>query len=307
MRIRRDMRRPSRCGTPSLLPHTRRRVEIASWPSVWPMAMRPGMRDKHALPHCAPPTMPRRAALPLALAAALALAAFTAAARQVAVPKGTAAPAPQSITNLPRIDVRAYDWRRYVAAKLKHQMAEVAGTKITVTKKTTVIHLDLQPAVIGNNLQQLLARAPGVLVSQQPTPTQFNLSYRGLGNPQESEYVLVMQDGVPLESDWIGFPTLYAMPLSSSIADIQLIRGGASLLYGPEPAPVINMVSKRPKPGTPLSISTEQVIGDHGLYSTYNVLEGSAGKWTYRADAGYVRSDGTRKNAQSQIDRKSVV
>ncbi|HJP98055.1 MAG TPA: TonB-dependent receptor [Rhodanobacteraceae bacterium] len=196
---------------------------------------------------------------------------------------------------------KPYDWRKYVKAKLKHQMSEVSGTEITVTKKTTVTHLDLQPTVIGNNLQQLFARSPGVLVSQQPTPTQFNLGYRGLGNPQESEYVLVMQDGIPLESDWIGFPTLYAMPFSQSIADIQLIRGGASLLYGPEPAPVINLVSKRPKPGAPFSMSTEQVIGDHGLYSTYNVLEGSAGRWTYRADAGYVRSDGTRQNAQSQM------
>ena len=259
------------------------------------------MRDKHALPHCAPPTMPRRATLPLALAAALTLAAFTASARQVAAPTGTAAPAPQSITDLPRIDVHAYDWRRYVAAKLKHQMAEVAGTKITVTKKTTVIHLDLQPAVIGNNLQQLLARAPGVLVSQQPTPTQFNLSYRGLGNPQESEYVLVMQDGIPLESDWIGFPTLYAMPLAQSLSEVQLIRGGSSLLYGPEPAPVINLVTQRPQPGTPFSASTEQVVGNHGLYSTYNVLEGSHGAWTFRADAAYVRSAGTRPNAQSQM------
>ncbi len=205
---------------------------------------------------------------------------------------------------LPTVHVKGrqpYDWRKYVAAKLKHQMAEVSATEITVTKKTTVTHLDLQPAVIGNNLQQLFVRSPGVLVTQQPTPTQFNLNYRGLGNPQESEYVLVMQDGIPLESDWIGFPTLYAMPLAQSISDIQLIRGGSSLLYGPEPAPVINMVSKRPKPGTPLHASTEQVFGGHGLYSTYNVLEGSAGKWTYRLDAGYVRSDGTRPNAQSQM------
>ncbi|TAM97672.1 MAG: Plug domain-containing protein, partial [Rhodanobacteraceae bacterium] len=175
---------------------------------------------------------------------------------------------------LPTIDVKGkkpYDWRKYVAAKLLHQMSEVSGTEITVTKKTTVTHLDLQPTVVGNNLTQLFARSPGVLVSQQPTPTQFNLSYRGLGNPQESEYVLVMQDGIPLEADWIGFPTLYAMPLSQSIADIQLIRGGSSLLYGPEPVPVINMVSRRPKPGTPFYSSTEQVIGDHGLYSTYNV------------------------------------
>ncbi|BFI96205.1 MAG: hypothetical protein RSP_17150 [Rhodanobacter sp.] len=239
--------------------------------------------------------MPRRAALPLALSTALALVASTAKAQQ------TTATAPRSVTDLPRVDVRGDDWRVYVAAKLRHQMAEVAGTKITVTKKTTVTHLDLQPTVIGNNLQQLLARSPGVLVSQQPTPTQFNLSYRGLGNPQESEYVLVMQDGIPLESDWIGFPTLYAMPLAQSLDEVQLIRGGSSLLYGPEPAPVINLTTKRPTPGTPFSASTEQVVGAHGLYSTYNVLEGSRGAWTFRLDAAYVRSDGTRPNAQSQM------
>src|SRR6185312_7378180 len=244
----------------------------------------------------------RPAALPfavsLALFAPLALAQQTDDA-QFAPPQEA-----QSTQTLPTINVKGtkpYDWRKYLAAKLKHQMSEVSDTQITVTKKATVTHLDLQPTAVGNNLTQLFARSPGVLVSEQPTPTQFNLSYRCLGNPQESEYVLVMQDGIPLESDWIGFPTLYAMPFSHSIADIQLIRGGSSLLYGPEPAPVINMVSKRPKPGTPLTISTEQVIGSHGLYSTYNVLEGSAGKWTYRADAGYVRSDGTRQNAQSQM------
>ncbi len=207
----------------------------------------------------------------------------------------------QQATDLAPVDVRANDWRQYIKAKLKHQMAEVSGTEITVTKKATVTHLDLQPTVIDNNLDQLLVRSPGIQVTQQPTPTQFNLSYRGLGNPQESEYVLVLRDGVPLASDWIGFPTLYAMPLAQSIADVQLIRGGSSLLYGPEPAPVVNLVSKRPEPGAPLSASTEQVFGNHGLYSTYNVIQGSSGNWTFRADAAYVRSDGTRPNADSQL------
>ena len=204
----------------------------------------------------------RPAVLPFALS--LALFAPLAIAQQAADAQSAPQQQDPSTQTLPTINVKGkkpYDWRKYVAAKLKYQMAEVSDTAITVTKKATVTHLDLQPTIVGNNLQQLFARSPGVLVSQQPTPTQFNLSYRGLGNPQESEYVLVMQDGIPLESDWIGFPTLYAMPFSSSIADIQLIRGGASLLYGPEPAPVINMVSKRPKPGTPFSLSTEQEIG----------------------------------------------
>jgi Fe(3+) dicitrate transport protein len=246
---------------------------------------------------------PRYAVLPLALA--ISLASSVALAQQVVAPTAPpidhARPGQRSATDLPRVQVNANDWRKYLKAKLVHQLSEVDGSRITVTKKATVMHLDLQPTVIANNLDQLLARSPGVLVSQQPTPTQFNLSYRGLGNPQESEYVLVMQDGIPLESDWIGFPTLYAMPLAQSLSDVELIRGGSSLLYGPEPAPVINLVSRRPAADAPLSFTTEQVVGDHGLYSTYNTLEGSHGAWSFRADMAYVRSDGTRANAGSQI------
>jgi Fe(3+) dicitrate transport protein len=248
-------------------------------------------------------SFPRPAVLPLALAISLASGATLA--QQVEAPAeaqiDTAKPVQQPATDLQRIQVNANDWRKYLKAKLVHQLSEVDGTQITVTKKATVTHLDLQPTVINNNLDQLLARSPGVLVSQQPTPTQFNLSYRGLGNPQESEYVLVMQDGIPLEGDWIGFPTLYAMPLTQSLSDVQLIRGGSSLLYGPEPAPVINLISRRPAADAPLSFTTEQVVGNHGLYSTYNTFEGSSGPWSFRADTAYVGSDGTRANAGSQM------
>jgi Fe(3+) dicitrate transport protein len=234
----------------------------------------------------------------LPLAAVLSLATLAVQAQQTTDSPATP---PRKATNLAPVDVSAESWRATLKAKLEHLLPEVDGSKITVTKKTTVTHLAEQPTVIDNNLDQLLVRSPGVQVSQQPTPTQFNLSYRGLGNPQESEYVLVMQDGIPLESDWIGFPTLYAMPLTHSLSDVELIRGGSSLLYGPEPAPVINLVSRRPKPGAPFSATSEQVVGNHGLYSTYNAVEGSSGRWTYRADAGYVRSDGSRPNAGSQM------
>ncbi|MEO6799198.1 MAG: Plug domain-containing protein, partial [Rhodanobacter sp.] len=142
--------------------------------------------------------MSRHVLLPLA--AALSLAAHAARAQQTGTESSDAAP--QKATNLAPVDVNAQAWRETVKAKLEHMLPEVDATRITVTKKTTVTHLADQPTVIGNNLDQLLVRSPGVQVSQQPTPTQFNLSYRGLGNPQESEYVLVMQDGIPLESDW---------------------------------------------------------------------------------------------------------
>jgi Fe(3+) dicitrate transport protein len=189
------------------------------------------------------------------------------------------------------------DWK----AKLDHIMSEVSGTQITVTKKATVIKLEQQPPVENNDLQEELVKAPGLLITEQHTPGQFNFSYRGLGNPQESEFVTVLMDGVPLMSDWIGFPTLYYLPLPQAVSEIQLIRGGSSLLYGPEPAPAINFVTKHPEPGSPWHFYTEQVGGPNGLYSTYNVLQEAMGPVEFRLDGGYVRSDGQRDHSDYDL------
>jgi Fe(3+) dicitrate transport protein len=180
--------------------------------------------------------------------------------------------------------------------KLEHIMREVSGTQITVTKKATVIQLDKQAPNQGNNNQELFTKAPGLIVSEQQNPGQFNYSYRGLGNPQESEYTLFLQDGLPLMAEWIGFPTLYYQPVPQSISEIQFIRGGSSLLYGPEPAPAINFVTKHPVPGTPWSSYFEQVGGPYGFYNSYASVQEAAGPLEFRADADYQTSDGQRDN-----------
>ena len=191
--------------------------------------------------------------------------------------------------------------RENTPEKLDHIMPEVDGTKITVTKKTSVTKLDLLPTIEDNNQRQLFSRTPGVFVSEQPAATQFNLSYRGLGNPQESEFVLLLQDGIPISTDWIGFPTAYYMPLPQSLAEVQLIRGGSSLLYGPNPAPAVNLVSKRPAADQPLGAYTENVVGSHGLFSNYNTIEGSSGKFSGRANLAFVRNHGQRDNGASRV------
>ncbi len=180
-------------------------------------------------------------------------------------------------------------------------MPEISGTQITVTKKATTIKLEQQPPLENNNLQEEFTKAPGLLITEQHNPGQFNFSYRGLGNPQESEFILVLQDGLPLMSDWIGFPTLYYLPLPQSVSEIQLIRGGSSLIYGPEPAPAVNYVMKHPAPGSPWDFYTEQIGGAYGLYSTYNVVQEAVGPVEFRLDEGYVRTDGQRDNSQYDL------
>ncbi|HZE13185.1 MAG TPA: Plug domain-containing protein, partial [Chthoniobacterales bacterium] len=102
---------------------------------------------------------------------------------------------PVNVTGEPVATPHPHDDTR---PKLEHIMREVSGTQVTVTKKATVIKLDKQPPVANNNLQELFTKAPGLIVSEQQNPGQFNFTYRGLGNPQESEYTLFLQDGLPL-------------------------------------------------------------------------------------------------------------
>jgi Fe(3+) dicitrate transport protein len=191
--------------------------------------------------------------------------------------------------------------------KLDHIMPEVDGAKITVTKKTSVTKLDQLPTIVDNNQRALFSRTPGLFVSEQQAPTQFNMSYRGLGNPQEAEFVLLLQDGLPISTDWIGFPTAYYMPLPQSLAEVQLIRGGSSLLYGPNPAPAVNLVSKRAAPGQPFGAYSENVAGSDGLFSSYNTVQGASGAFTGRANIGYVTKDGQRDNGHSRVVQGDIL
>jgi Fe(3+) dicitrate transport protein len=193
-------------------------------------------------------------------------------------------------------------WNFNRKTRYAHTLPEVNGPTITVTKKTSVVDLDAQPVIIDNNQRELFDRLPGIVLAEQQNPTQLNVSYRGLGNPQESEYVLLMQDGVPLELDWIGYPTLYMLPVPQTIRSVQMIRGGSGLLYGPEPQPVINFVSRAPTSDRPWSGTTEQVGGSHDLFSSFNRLSGTVGNNDYLFDYSHRQSDGERENGQYTLD-----
>ena len=186
------------------------------------------------------------------------------------------------------------------ATRYAHSMPEVPGPEITVTKKTTVVQLADQPPVIDNHEREIFDRMPGIVLAEQQNPTELNVTYRGLGNPQESEYILLMQDGIPMEMDWIGYPTLYYIPDPQTLSQVQMIRGGSGLLYGPEPEPVINFVSKEPSPTTTGTI--QQVGGSDGLYSSFGSISGPAGPAGYLADFSHRQSNGQRENGDYDLN-----
>ena len=202
---------------------------------------------------------------------------------------------------LDSVYVEGKRWLFNRRTRYAHSLPEVDGPTITVTKKTSVVQLNDVPTVIDNNQRELFDRLPGIVIAEQQNPTQLNLSYRGLGNPQESEYVLLMQDGIPLEMDWIGYPTIYYIPVPQTVSSMQMIRAGSGLLYGPEPQPVINFISQQPST-RPLAGTTEQVVGTNSLFSSFNKISGTSGNWNYLADYSRRQSDGQRQNGNYELN-----
>lgn len=173
-------------------------------------------------------------------------------------------------------------------------LPDVRDTHVYQGKKTSVAVLDVLPPVANNNYREAFSLLPGLLVSEMAAPGHVNLNYRGIGDPHESEYLLTLQDGVPISSDWLGYSTAYYTPPLESVQRVELIRGGSALLYGPQPGPVLNYVTADPAAATSFELDTRHLAGSRGLYSTYTRLSGTLSDVGYLAGFHHRQSDGFR-------------
>lgn len=234
--------------------------------------------------------LPRSSLLTLAIALSLAHSA-------------TAANADQRPTRLGRTDVIA---QPQPDPRFPQISAEIEDGQILSGKKSTDIPLAEQPAIVNNELRQTFVRVPGLLVSEQQIPSHFNVNYRGLGDPHESEFVMFFEDGVPLASGWFGYPTMYYLPPTERLERVQFVRGGSSLLYGPQPGPAVNLITRDPLPEAEFSARSRHVGGGDGLYATYNEVSGGSGDFGYRIELDHREFDGARFNSASDVDGAAV-
>lgn len=176
-------------------------------------------------------------------------------------------------------------------------LPEVEGTKIYAGKKTTVAVLEDMPPIVDQDIREAFITIPGVNVAEMAIPSITNISYRGLGDPHESEDLLTMKNGIPLESDWFGYSTIYYTPPLESVEKIEFIRGGGALLYGPQIGPVINYVTKSPRTDTEFSNTSQFIGGTAGLYSFYTAFSGTKNDLGYLLDFSTQGADGKRENS----------
>jgi len=159
---------------------------------------------------------------------------------------------------------------------------------------------DVQQAA-GITLDAQVRLIPGVETFRRSSslvanPSSQGLSLRGLGSTSASR-TLVTEDDVPLNDAFGGWIHWEEVP-ELSIHSVELVRGGASDLYGSSAiGGVVNILPARP---TSDSMLLKSSYGAEGTYEDSLLAEGRRGKWGALATGGMVGTDGFIQEAPGQ-------
>lgn len=184
-------------------------------------------------------------------------------------------------------------------------LPDVRGTEIYAGKKTTVLTPSDTQAGLTNNFRLALSQAPGLFLSEESSPL-ISIGARGF-DPHRAQYFQVLKDGLPIHADPFGYPESYYTPPLAAVESIEIIRGGASLLYGPQPAGALNFVTYSPRSNKPFHFTTENTFGSYGLFSNYTSVDGTVDRLGYLAYFNHRQSDGFRTaNSDYEINQGSA-
>jgi Fe(3+) dicitrate transport protein len=178
-------------------------------------------------------------------------------------------------------------------------MPEVKDGIIYAGKKNEVIlvdSLDANKAI--NNTRQILGRIPGLNIVETETGgfTANGIATRGL-NPYQSIEMNTRQNGYNISGDVFGYNEAYYLPPMEAVSRIEMVRGAASLQFGPQFGGMVNYVLHEPPKDKAFELYTSQTTGSNGLFNTFNSIGGSIHKISYYGFAQFRTMQGWRPNS----------
>ena len=179
------------------------------------------------------------------------------------------------------------------------RMPDVDGTVIIAGKKNEVVRVSTLDADLStNNARQVFAKVPGISVWENDgSGIQVGVAARGL-SPNRSWEFNVRQNGYDICGEAFGYPEAYYSPPMEAVERIELVRGAASLQFGPQFGGLLNYKLKTGVRGRKVAFETRQTVGSYGLYNAYNGIGGTIGKVSYYAFYHHRSADGWRANSR---------
>ncbi|MFN3714091.1 MAG: TonB-dependent receptor family protein [Alcanivoracaceae bacterium] len=148
--------------------------------------------------------------------------------------------------------------------------------------------------------EEALRRVPGVHIKkEEESAVVANIGIRGLS---AADYkTLILEDGVPVAPGLFVGNGRYYNPRIQRIEDIEVLKGAASLRYGPSTiGGVINYRTKQPAEG----LAVQSSVGSHDTFETTVELGGSApsGDGVFGAVVSTASSDGFMDKGYNMSD-----
>lgn len=201
--------------------------------------------------------------------------------------------------NLNTLEVNANSDANLGLTRLKN----VEGFAINADRKSEVIQLkNLVANLATNNARQVFKGIAGLNIWESDgAGLQLSIGARGL-DPNRSSNFNTRQNGYDISADALGYPESYYTPPTQALERIEIIRGAASLQYGPQFGGLLNFVFKKGA-DKPFEFVSENTVGSFGLINTFNSVGGSKNGWNYYGFLQYKGGDGWREN--SQFDQKT--
>jgi Fe(3+) dicitrate transport protein len=182
------------------------------------------------------------------------------------------------------------------------RLRAVEGTAIYASKKNEVIVLkDVKGNVAANTARHIFGKVPGVNIWESDGGgIQLGIGVRGL-NPSRSTDFNMRQNGYDISADAIGYNESYYTPPAQALERIEIVRGAASLQYGPHFGGMINFVFKKAPEDRKVQVESIQTGGSYGFFGSYNAVGGTIGKLKYYSFYQYRRGDGWRENSNFDV------
>ncbi len=176
-------------------------------------------------------------------------------------------------------------------------MPNIYKGKIYGAKKTKITNFSQSVAAAeANNIRQTLHESSGVIVTEVNNQSFYSIGIRGIGDPHESQSVLIMSDDIPIAADFYGYPAVYFLPSQSSVESVEVTKTGAGLLYGSQPGGSLNYRLKQSQFNSKLELKTINTFGTDQLFTTFNSLQGGSENFAYRVEAYQRSGDGAFQN-----------
>jgi Fe(3+) dicitrate transport protein len=176
---------------------------------------------------------------------------------------------------------------------------DTLGAVIMAGRRTELVTLSATDADLSQNqARQVFAKVPGITVWENDgSGVQLGIAARGL-SPNRSWEFNTRQNGHDISADVFGYPEAYYTPPMAAVERIEVVRGAASLAFGPQFGGLVNFVLKKGPRDRALAFETRQTAGSYGLFDSYNALGGSKGKWSYHTFLHHRSADGWRANSR---------